>query len=90
MRFDWIIYVGVVALALALFVLGARAEERQRTFYDRNGSFAGESSTYNGGRNSSFSDSQGRFAGSSTRNSDGTTTFYDRNGRFAGSSRRGK
>lgn len=59
---------------------------QQRTYYDRNGRFAGQSSTYNSGRNSSFTDSQGRFAGSATRNSDGTTSYYDRNGRFAGSS----
>jgi hypothetical protein len=71
-----------------LTLLGTAASAQQRTFYDANGRYAGQSSTYNGGRNSSFTDANGRFAGSATRNSDGTTTFYDRNGRFAGSSSR--
>jgi hypothetical protein len=77
------------ALALALLAATvASVSAQQRTFYDSNGRYAGQASTYNGGRNSSFTDSNGRFAGSATRNSDGTTTFYDRNGRYAGSSSR--
>jgi hypothetical protein len=73
---------------LALLGTCAAASAQQRTFYDANGRFAGQSSTYNTGRSTSFSDARGQFAGSATRNSDGTTTYYDRNGRFAGSSSR--
>jgi hypothetical protein len=78
----------ITSAFVLLALLGTAAEAQQRTFYDSNGRYAGQSSTYNGGRNSSFTDSNGRFAGSATRNSDGTTTFYDRNGRYAGSSSR--
>jgi hypothetical protein len=82
----WLIAFFIIAFVGFLAVTAASAQ--QRTFYDSNGRFAGESSTYNGGRNTSFSDSQGRFAGSATRNSDGTTTYYDSRGRYAGSSSR--
>ena len=76
------------AFALLTLLGTAASAQQQRTYFDSNGRYAGQASTYNQGRNSSFTDLQGRFAGSATRNSDGTTTYYDRNGRFAGSSSR--
>src|SRR5262249_25010438 len=57
---------------------------QQRSFYDRNGSFAGSSSTH--GNSTSVYDKSGRFDGSVIRNSDGTTSFYDKSGHFTGSS----
>jgi hypothetical protein len=57
-------------------------------FERRSGSFAGSSTTYNGGKNTSAYDRNGRFDGSAIKNSDGTTSFYDRSGRFTGSSSR--
>jgi hypothetical protein len=75
-------------LALATLVLvatNAGAEpSTSRSFYDRNGSFAGSSSTH--GNSTSFTDRNGRFDGTSIKNSDGTTSVYDRNGHFVGSS----
>lgn len=53
------------------------------SFYDHNGSFAGSASTR--GNATTFTDRNGRFDGTSIRNSDGTTSFYDRNGHFTGS-----
>ena len=55
-----------------------------RSFYDRNGSFAGSSVTR--GNSTSFSDRNGRFDGTAIRNSDGTTSLYDKSGHFTGSS----
>ena len=54
-----------------------------RSFYDRNGSFAGSSVTR--GNSTSFTDRNGRFDGSAIRNSDGTISFYDKSGHFIGS-----
>jgi hypothetical protein len=54
-----------------------------RSFYDRNGSFAGRSTTR--GNATSFTDRNGRFDGTAINNSDGTTSLYDRNGHFTGS-----
>jgi hypothetical protein len=87
---------GLAAVALTIFLIWslatigiglAHGEEQQRSFFDRDGDFAGSTSTYNGGRNTSGYDRDGHFAGSATRNSDGTTSFYDRSGHFTGSSR---
>jgi hypothetical protein len=61
-------------------------QQEQRSFYDRDGHFAGQSSTLR--NTSSFTDQAGRFSGSSIRNSDGTTSFYDRAGHFTGSAGR--
>jgi hypothetical protein len=69
----------------ALVPSESAAQDQRRSFYDRNGSFAGSSTTYNAGRNTSFYDKSGSFAGSAIRNSDGTTSFYDARGRFTGS-----
>jgi hypothetical protein len=72
---------GVVALFLATAVSAASAQTR--SFWDRNGSFAGSSVTRD--NSTSFTDRNGRFDGSAIRNSNGTTSFYDRNGHFTGS-----
>lgn len=73
----------VIVLAM-WFINAVRAEPSSRSFYDRNGSFAGSSVTR--GNTTSFTDRNGRFDGTATKNSDGTTSFYDRNGHFTGSS----
>ena len=72
-------------IAIAALVPLESAAAQTRSFYDRNGSFAGSSSTYNGGKSTSFYDRNGSFAGSAVRNSNGTTSFYDKNGSFTGS-----
>jgi hypothetical protein len=75
-----------VVLAVTIVATLARAEPLQsRSFYDRNGSFVGSSSSSHG-NSSSFYDKSGRFSGSAIRNSDGTTSFYDKSGHFTGSS----
>ena len=63
-----------------------RAEPRDQTrsYYDRNGSFAGSSIDH--GKDASFYDRSGKFSGTAVRNSDGTTSFYDKSGHFTGSS----
>src|SRR5262249_51433660 len=74
-------------LALAALLLAASesaAQDQRRSFYDRNGSFAGSSTTYNNGRNSSFYDRDGSFAGSAIQHGN-STSFYDMNGHFTGS-----
>ena len=75
----------LIVVALAVWLASARAEPAaQRSFYDRNGSFAGSSATR--GNSTSFSDRNGRFDGSAIKNSDGTTSVYDARGHFTGSS----
>jgi hypothetical protein len=76
----------LLAIALAMrFISAVRAEPAtSRSFYDRNGSFAGSSVTR--GNSTSFTDRNGRFDGTAIKNSDGTTSFYDARGRFTGSS----
>jgi hypothetical protein len=76
--------IAIVALFALAFATNAFSFENQtRSFYDRNGGFAGSSSSLN--NTTSFSDRNGRFDGSTIRNSDGTTSVYDRNGHFTGS-----
>ena len=77
--------VRLITLALAGLTISAASAEplNTRSFYDRNGSFAGSSSQQR--NTTSFSDRNGRFDGTSIRNSDGTTSLYDRNGHFSGS-----
>jgi len=70
--------------ATVLAVLATTAAAEQRSFYDRNGSFAG--SSVERGNSTSVYDRSGRFDGSITRNSNGTRSFYDAHGRFTGSS----
>jgi hypothetical protein len=83
--FRTLLFWGVVALVVTSCVK-AQAEDRTRSFYDRNGSFAGSTSTYNDGKNTTVTDRNGKFDGSVIRNSNGTTSFYDKNGHFTGSS----
>lgn len=75
----------LVATAVMLPSIVHAQQSRSESFYDRNGSFAGSSSIYNNGKNTSAYDRNGRFYGSAIRNSDGSTSFYDRNGHFSGS-----
>jgi hypothetical protein len=71
-------------LVLATVLLPSLAfGQTSRSFYDRNGSFAGSSVTR--GNSTSFTDRNGRFDGAAIRNSDGTTSFYDKSGHFTGS-----
>lgn len=62
---------------------GPATGPRTESFYDRNGSFAGSTSTR--GNSTTFTDRNGRFDGTAIQNSDGTTSFYDRSGHFTGS-----
>lgn len=73
-------------VAVLISASAAQAQSSSRSFYDKNGSFAGSSSTYNAGKNTSAYDRNGSFAGSAIRNSNGTSSFYDKNGHFTGSS----
>lgn len=70
--------------AAALAVLASAAHAEQRSFYDRNGRFAG--SSVERGNSTSVYDRSGRFDGSIIRNSNGTSSYYDGRGRFTGSS----
>jgi hypothetical protein len=72
-----------VAVALALLPKLARAEPAtSKSFYDRNGSFAG--SSVQRGKSTSFYDARGRFSGTAL-NYGRSTSFYDGRGRFTGS-----
>jgi hypothetical protein len=76
-----------LSLAAVVIATGASAEDARkssRSFYDRNGSFAGSSVTR--GSSTSVYDARGSFAGSAIRNSDGTTSFFNGRGSFVGSS----
>jgi len=77
-------FITLVSLLALVNMASASEREQTRSYYDRNGSFAGSSSTH--GNSSSFYDKSGRFDGSAIRNSDGTTSFYDKSGHFTGSS----
>jgi hypothetical protein len=84
--FRTLFFWGVVGLVVVSCTMKAPAQDATRSFYDRNGSYAGSTSTYNSGRNTTVTDRNGKFDGSVIRNSNGTTSFYDRNGHFTGSS----
>ena len=71
------------AIAVGVLAVAPYASAQTRSFYDRNGSFAGSSVTR--GNSTSFTDRNGRFDGTAIQNSNGTTSFYDRNGRYTGS-----
>jgi hypothetical protein len=73
----------IIALALAVSPALAQTTTHTQSFWDRDGHFAGSSSTHQ--NQTDFSDHNGHFAGSEIRNSNGTTSVYDRNGRFTGS-----
>jgi len=81
-----LIFITVIALLITFGTGNSQAQSRdqQRSYYDRNGGFAGSSIDH--GKDASFYDRSGRFSGSAIRNSDGTTSFYDKSGHFTGSS----
>ena len=70
-------------LALCAGTAAAQTTTETKSFWDDQGHFAGSSSSHE--NTTSYSDRDGRFNGSSIRNSDGTTSLYDRNGHFSGS-----
>ena len=75
-----------LSLAAVVIATGASAQDARqssRSFYDRNGSFAGSSVTRG---STSVYDARGSFAGSTFRNSNGTTSFFNGRGSFVGSS----
>ena len=72
----------IAALFLVLVEPAAAQSSTARSFYDRNGSFAGQSFTR--GNTTSFSDGQGRFSGSAIHHGN-STSYYDRNGHYTGS-----
>jgi hypothetical protein len=74
----------VLITAAALALLASAASGEQRSFYDRDGRFAG--SSVERGNSTSVYDRHGRFDGSIVRNSNGTGCYYDGRGRFTGSS----
>ena len=82
-----LLFITAIALLITFGTGNSRADPRadqQRSFYDRNGSFAGSSIDH--GKDASFYDRDGKFSGTAIRNSDGTTSFYDKSGHFTGSS----
>jgi len=76
----------LTAAAAAFGILAATpyVEAQTRSFYDGRGSFAG--SSVERGNSTSVYDRHGRFDGTITRNSNGTSSYYDGRGRFTGSS----
>jgi hypothetical protein len=69
-------------LLVAIIASAHAGERRTQSFYDKSGSFAGQSFTY--GRSTSYSDRTGSFAGSSIRHGN-QTSHYGRNGSYLGS-----
>jgi hypothetical protein len=78
-------YALVLLATLAASPVLAQATTETKSFWDRDGSFAGSSATHGNEGTTSYSDRDGRFSGSSIRNSDGTTSLYDARGHFTGS-----
>ena len=74
----------LVPALLLLALLATPAGAQQKSFYDRNGSFAGSTSSQ--GNSTSVYDKNGHFDGSVIRNKDGSTSYYDARGHFSGSS----
>ena len=72
------------AATIVLLISTAAHAQNSKSYFDRNGSFAGSSVTR--GNSTTFTDRNGRFDGSVIRNSNGTTSVYDARGRFTGSS----
>jgi hypothetical protein len=76
----------LLVIGFALFLVAkcsAASAEESKSFYNKNGSFVGSSSTRD--NSTSFSDRNGHFDGTAIKNSNGTTSLYDRNGHFTGS-----
>jgi hypothetical protein len=78
----------IIITALCIATSAAAQQSNTRSFYDRNGAYAGSARRNPDSSSSSFTDRNGRYDGTERRNSDGTTSFYDRNGHFSGSERR--
>jgi hypothetical protein len=76
--------VAIVAAIVALLLPSWAHAQQSRSFYDSRGSFAGSATTR--GKETTYTDRNGRFDGTAIRDSDGTTSFYDARGRFTGSS----
>ena len=77
----------IVLILLASTVVAAAeplpTSTTTQSFYGRNGSFAGSSSTH--GNTTSLRNQHGQFGGGTVRNSDGTTSLYDARGHLTGS-----
>jgi hypothetical protein len=70
-----------LTICAALIALTGSAMAESRSFYDRNGSYAGSSISRNG--YSTFTNARGSYAGSSVTRGN-TTTIYDARGSRAG------
>jgi hypothetical protein len=79
-----------LALIICIVTSATAQQSNTRSFYDRNGAYAGSARRNPDSGSASFTDRNGSFAGSERRNSDGSTSFYDRNGHFSGSAQRRK
>jgi hypothetical protein len=73
----------IIALLAATSVASAQSTiTTSKSFYDKNGSFAGTAQQR--GNSSSYYDGQGRFNGSSVQHGN-QTSYYDKNGSYSGS-----
>jgi hypothetical protein len=80
--FKRVVFWGLVLWLLATLIAPAKADSIRKTFYDRNGSFLGNS--IERGNSGSYYDGAGRFSGSSLRVGN-QTLYYDYQGRYSGS-----
>ena len=76
------VFWGLALWLLTTFASAAKADSISKSFYDRNGSFAGSSVTR--GNAGSYYDGRGRFSGSSVTYGN-QTRYYDNAGRYSGS-----
>jgi hypothetical protein len=73
----------IAAAVIAGLTMPVAAQStRTQSFYNKNGSFAGQSFTH--GNQTSYSDKSGSFSGSSIRHGN-STSHYNRNGSYIGS-----
>jgi hypothetical protein len=75
--------ISTTIIAALVTPAAAQSTTRTQSFYNKNGSFAGQSFTH--GNSTSYSDKSGSFSGSAIRHGN-STSFYDRNGHYTGSS----
>lgn len=87
MRFDWLVYAGVVVLAITLSAVGAYAQTSDRWIYDARGNHVGTVARDNAGNTSTY-DSRGNKVGSSSPTGSGGRNYYDSRGNKTGSSSR--
>jgi hypothetical protein len=80
--FKRVVFWGCVLWLLTTLMAPAKADSIRKTFYDRNGSFLGNS--IERGNSGSYFDGAGRFSGSSLRVGN-QTLYYDYQGRYSGS-----